>query len=918
MNLHDESLLADRHPARQLLLRLPDRIGKMLGRLRRFERSGWDINGLAMTRSDVCRWADACRQQGLDPTADELSEFASKLDECLTIESLPDADTGSNWLSRAERILAELPDTPVEIVRPEPLPILQLSLREAVLQMSADERLEDPYEAPADLYLSPEDVAEAPDPWGDNIQHFGFLPTAAPPVAIPPVVAAPVVAPPVVAPPVVIPAAAAPIPIVTTAQPTALRSPTRSGAADAVQLTVPQGFRLYHLTAHGSLSVELDQRLEAQGLEIELLEDVEELKELLGALPADVILIDADFSHHLDGLGESVHQARKRFGKRRLLVVAISAADDITLRLSARRAGVDALVVAPQSASDILKRLQALLDPERQESYRVLIVEDDRSQALFAEGILRNAGMESMVVLDALGVMPALEQFHPDMILMDLNMPGANGIELTALIREHEDFAHTPIVFLSGESSEDLQFDAIDAGGDDFLSKPIRPRHLISAVQSRVRRHRSLAKRQNKRPDRDAATGLVYRSALIDLISDNLQAGQNKGGLVFVEIDGLGLLRDRIGLAALEQLLGDVSRALTGLASGKQVTRIGDGSYLVLDTEREESRLEALGSVIRGSLIEKPFQALGQPVRLRLSVGVCAFAHGFANANVMLNAVEKAAREARGNDRGIQRYKPPKAAETERASAAASMVVEALQSRRMEVVYQPVVAVAGSDVAQYQLLLRLRDAEGKLHNAADVIPIAEQSGLILEIDRWVIGQALALIAAQRDEHRALRLFVTQSAITLATPGQAEWLRAELNVNEVPGSALVIEVRLEDAALNATEVGRFCSDMVADGVPFCLGQFEVGADSETMLNHLPLAFMRLARKYTVGTTTHALRDELKTVIDLAHRRGLEVIGHAVEDAQSAATLWMSGIDFIQGNLVQEAMTEINFDFNQAVL
>jgi EAL domain-containing protein (putative c-di-GMP-specific phosphodiesterase class I)/PleD family two-component response regulator len=698
----------------------------------------------------------------------------------------------------------------------------------------------------------------------------------------------------------------------------ALAVRTNSGNADAVQLVVHAGFRLYHLTAHGPLSVELDQRLEAQGLEIELLEDVEELKELLGALPADVILIDSDFSAQLEGLGESVHLARQRFGKRRLLVVAISEADDITLRLSARRAGVDALVVAPQNAADILKRLQALLDPERQESYRVLIVEDDRSQALFAEGILRNAGMESMVVLDALGVMPALEQFHPDMILMDLNMPGANGIELTALIREREDFAHTPIVFLSGESSEDLQFDAIDAGGDDFLSKPIRPRHLISAVQSRVRRHRSLAKRQSKRPDRDPATGLVYRNALMDLISDSLQSGQEKGGLLFVEIDGLGLLRERIGLAALEQLLGDVSRALTSLLGNQQVTRIGDGSYLVLDSERDESRLESLASMIRHSLIEKAFQALGQPVRLRVSVGVCAFAHGFANANIMLNSAEKVARDARGSDRGIRRFEPPKAIDTQRASAAASMAFDALQQRRMEVVYQPVVAVAGSDVVQYQLLLRLRDSEGKLHNAAEVVPLAEKSGLIVEIDRWVIGQALAQIRAHRDQQRNMRLFVTQSAVTIATPGQAEWLRTELMVNEIPGVSLVIEVRLEDAALNATEVTRFCSELVADGVPFSLGQFQAGPEAESLLSQLPLTFIKLARKYSMGAVDQAVRDELKSVIDLAHRRGLEVIGHAVEDAQSAATLWMSGIDFIQGNLVQEANTEINFDFNQAIL
>ena len=470
MNWHEEPELAERKPV-HLLHRLPDRIGMLLGRMRRFERAGWDINGLALICSDAQHWAKACQQEGLEPTASALLELSQRLRQSLAEESLPDGDTGAEWLALTERTLAELPEPPADAPTLQSVPAHLPSLREAMLQMSVEDMLSEATLAEPDIATAPDTElpAEQSDPWGEQVQHFGQSPSVAP-APVPAPTPSPAPAKPVIAAPVV-PATAT----------RAATTPARSGSTDAVPLSVPANFRLYHLTAHGPLSVELDQRLEAQGLEIELLEDVEELKELLSALPADLILIDADFSSHLEGLGESVHLARQRFGKRRLLVVAISTADDINLRLSARRAGVDALVVAPQNASDILKRLQALLDPERQDSYRILIVEDDRSQALFAEGILRNAGMESMVVLDALGVMPALDQFHPDMILMDLNMPGANGIELTALIREREEFAHTPIVFLSGESSEDLQFDAIDAGDyialrsekeiDDFLKQ---------------------------------------------------------------------------------------------------------------------------------------------------------------------------------------------------------------------------------------------------------------------------------------------------------------------------------------------------------------------------------------------------------------------------------------------------------------
>jgi len=266
----------------------------------------------------------------------------------------------------------------------------------------------------------------------------------------------------------------------------------------------------------------------------------------------------------------------------------------------------------------------------------------------------------------------------------------------------------------------------------------------------------------------------------------------------------------------------------------------------------------------------------------------------------------------------VKRYEPVKPTEAVREAALVEQIREAIALNSLELLYQPVVAVAGSDDSQYQVLLRLRGSDGKLLPAAEVIPLAERGDFIVDIDRWVLQASLKLIRDRRAEGRPLRLFVTQSALTLADPGQSTWLKAELVANDVPGTSLVIELRLEDAAVHAGTVRQFCESMVDDGVQFCLSQFEAGPHAEALLDQLPLGFVKLARKYTTNTLAQALRDELKVLIDRAHRRGLEVIGHGVEDAQSAATLWMSGIDFIQGNLVQQAERGMDFDFQQAVL
>lgn len=125
--------------------------------------------------------------------------------------------------------------------------------------------------------------------------------------------------------------------------------------------------------------------------------------------------------------------------------------------------------------------------------YRVLIVDDDPAQALFAQAILRHAGMETRVLGGPLPVLAELERFQPDLLLLDFNLPDCDGFELTARIRAREGHGRTQIVFLSGELDEDRRRAALDAGADDFLGKPIHPAHLIAYVTERVRCARAAA-----------------------------------------------------------------------------------------------------------------------------------------------------------------------------------------------------------------------------------------------------------------------------------------------------------------------------------------------------------------------------------------------------------------------------------------
>jgi EAL domain-containing protein (putative c-di-GMP-specific phosphodiesterase class I)/CheY-like chemotaxis protein len=548
--------------------------------------------------------------------------------------------------------------------------------------------------------------------------------------------------------------------------------------------------------------------------------------------------------------------------------------------------------------------------------YRVLIVEDDLSQALFAESVLSGAGMQAAVISVTSEVMVSLESFQPDLVLMDLHMPGMDGTELTRLIREHAAFAHTPIVFLTGDTDIERQFEVLEIGADDYLAKPVRPRHLVAAVRSRVKRARML-RRQRTGEGRHPVTGLFTRAHLLQRLNAAIP-GAGVGALYFVEIESTLALRDRYGYAALEVVLADAGRRLHELAGDNPVSRLNDNTFLVHAVDLPAPALKDWARHLRDGLGQHAFSINDEPLRLRGLVGYTSLSHGFGDASSALAAAELALRQARATPVGISAYQVPEESEAEHAREITDAIGRAIAESGFELAFQPVVAVAGGDDAQYQTLLRMRDEAGELHTAAEVLPAAEAAGLLHEIDQRVMQLAVETLQRQRRDNRPVRLFVSQSPRTLTRDGYADWVVELLAAHDVEGAGLVVDVRQEDALIHALSLQEFCTAMVPAGIQLCLSQYEAGDEADALLAQLPLGFVRLAARYSSQLDETTVRDQMRAAIERAHRLGLQVIGQQVEDPQAAATLWMSGVDYIQGNLVQRAAGKLDFDFHHSVL
>lgn len=171
-------------------------------------------------------------------------------------------------------------------------------------------------------------------------------------------------------------------------------------------------------------------------------------------------------------------------------VIFISVRTDIEARLAAARAGAARYFSKPLDLTALTQTLDGLTTRVQLRPYHILVIDDDEHLLEYYATILRDAGMNVRTLNKPLEGLVVLEEYQPDLVLMDVYMPDCSGPELAQVIRQDDNWAQMPIMFLSTDSDLSRQLNAMNLGGDDFLTKPVAPGHLVSAVTARAKRAR--------------------------------------------------------------------------------------------------------------------------------------------------------------------------------------------------------------------------------------------------------------------------------------------------------------------------------------------------------------------------------------------------------------------------------------------
>ena len=319
---------------------------------------------------------------------------------------------------------------------------------------------------------------------------------------------------------------------------------------------------LFVLENEEMIAQEIVAQLSIYGWEVRVFSDSQQIITALNTELPSAILVDIMLSTQDMTGTDFLVKYQPLLKQAAIPSIILSARWDWQSRLAAARAGVAAYYVKPIDFVALAERLDRLTQHQAQEAFRVLIVEDEPILAQHYAEVLSQAGMLVKTSVLLPDVLEYLEQFDPELLLLDLYMPDCSGIEMATVIRQDERFNDLPIVFLSTESGRHLQLTAMQSGADDFLHKPISNHELIAAVSLRAARFRSL--RQLIR--QDSMTGLLNHIAFklqLEIEISRHQRTEQSMAVLMLDIDKFKQVNDVYGHPVGDRVIKSLAQLLS-------------------------------------------------------------------------------------------------------------------------------------------------------------------------------------------------------------------------------------------------------------------------------------------------------------------------------------------------------------------
>jgi len=578
-------------------------------------------------------------------------------------------------------------------------------------------------------------------------------------------------------------------------------------------------------------------------------------------------------------------------------------------------------------------------------STSLLIVDDTPENIDLMISVLSLPGLQILAANSGERALALAERKQPDLILLDVMMPGIDGFETCRRLKAQPSTADIPVIFVTALGEDVAR--GFEAGGADYIAKPVRADEVRARVHHHLERrrlmreltalnaqleqrvqdrtkeliqvNRQLREEVNERrfmQDRlsylathDFVTRLYNRDALEEqtmrLLSDS-QRPEDGACLVLLELARFRIVNEACGYIAGDELLRQVADMLAALCQPDDfIARLGGDRFALL-CRRTPDSVMALAQRIKGVFEGFEFVWDGRAYRIDARLAVIPVHRDFVSFDQLMTKADEAAYLVRRDGGPSVRLHqvPAQVADARESVNWAYRLMDALKNHHFRIYFQRIHGLTerAQPGLRFETLVRLWDPESqRVVQPASFIGPAERYQLIDQIDRWMLREVLSRLSGLVPVMAQLgQVSINLSAYSLRDPGLADHVLGLLQSFQFPPDKLCIEITESEAIVNLSAAKGFMDALKLHGVRFALDDFGTGFASFGYLKQLPFDAVKIDGAFVRDMDTdHANAAMVASMVQMAQALALPVVAEFVERQTLAEQLRELGVTYAQG-------------------
>lgn len=555
----------------------------------------------------------------------------------------------------------------------------------------------------------------------------------------------------------------------------------------------------------------------------------------------------------------------------------------------------------------------------------IMMVDDEPITMEFVQVFLEEAGYRKFIIEDdskrAIGVM---EKTTPDILLLDLVMPGMSGFDILALVRQHETLKHLPVVVLTSSSDNETKLKALELGATDFLSKPVDPSELVL----RVRNTLAVKAYQDQLAFYDPLTNLPNRRMFKNVLDRTLKKGfveENKVAILSIELDKFERITDTMGMSVADEVLIQVGkrieneiRSIDHLATFSSrehlefdLARFERGSFYLLLYPIHADTSAALVGERLSTAINAPLSVETFDLDLTVNIGIAFGGRGLPGSDDLINEAARAKDHAGQMGGGCLQFASAAiGSDYAKQQSLRANLRRAVEREELALVFQPKVSMVSGRVVGVETLLRWYSGELGPVPPSEFIPIAEESGLIHGIGEWLLAESCrVLLDWQQRYSEPISLAVNLSTRQFIEPGFVDMAKGIIADSQIDVSRLTLELTESLLLREGDESIEKLQQLRDIGVSLSIDDFGTGYSSLSYLEQLPVDELKIDRSFVFNIADSERSEAIvRSIVMLAHGLGLKTVVEGIEEERQREVLQDCGCDAYQGYLFSHPVSK----------